>query len=103
MLKKMGIANLVASENGQMAYEKLNFNKPNLIISDWNIPEMNGLEFYKTAKKKGLIDNTPFLMVTVGGERKKVLEAVGAGIQYYIVKPLSPKIFEHKVRPLLNI
>ena len=64
---------------------------------------MDGLEFYKAIKKEESLKNTPFMMVTVEDSKEKVIEALKLGIRDYIVKPLSKKSFEEKVKTLLKI
>lgn len=103
LLKKMGINKIVASTNGETALQKLKLQKADLIISDWHMPVMDGLEFYKAIKKEEDLQNTPFLMVTVEDSKEKVIEALKLGIRDYIVKPLSKKSFEEKVKALLKI
>ena len=103
LLKKMGITKIVASTNGEIALQKLRLQKADLIISDWHMPIMDGLEFYKAVKKEVSLQDTPFLMVTVEDSKEKVVEALKLGIRDYIVKPLSSKSFEGKVKSLLKI
>ena len=88
MLKKMGLNKIVASTNGQIALEKLKTQKADLIISDWPMPVMAELEFYKAVKKEETLKDIPFLMVTVEDSKEKVIEALKLGIRDYIVKPL---------------
>lgn len=102
LLKKMGINKIVASTNGQNALEKLKLQKVDLIISDWHMPVMDGLEFYKAVKKDEAYVDTPFLMVTVEDSKEKVVEALKIGIRDYIVKPVSKNSFESKVKTLLK-
>ena len=64
---------------------------------------MDGLEFYKAVKKEERLQNTPFLMATVEDSKERVVEVLKLGIHDYIVKPLSSKSFEGKVKPLLKI
>ena len=64
---------------------------------------MDGLEFYKAVKKEEGLQNTPFLMVTVEDSKERAVEALKLGIRDYIVKPLSSKIFEGKIKTLLKI
>jgi PleD family two-component response regulator len=103
LLKKMGITKIVASTNGEIALQKLRLQKVDLIISDWHMPIMDGLEFYKAVKKEVSLQDTPFLMVTVEDSKERVVEALKLGIRDYIVKPLSSKSFEGKVKSLLKI
>ena len=103
LLKKMGIAKIIASTNGEIALQKPKLQKADLIISDWHMPIMDRLEFYKAVKKEVDLQDIPFLMVTVEDSKERVVEALKFGIRDYIVKPLSSKIFEGKVKPLLKI
>ena len=103
LLKKMGINKIVASTNGQIALDKLKTQKVDLIISDWHMPVMDGLEFFRAIKKENLLEDTPFLMVTVEDSKEKVVEALKMGIRDYIVKPLHKSSFESKVKTLLKI
>ena len=103
LLKKMGINKIVASTNGQIALDKLKTQKVDLIISDWHMPVMDGLEFFRAIKKENLLEDTPFLMVTVEDSKEKVVEAMKLGIRDYIVKPLHKNSFESKVKTLLKI
>ena len=76
MLKKMGINRIVASTNGQTALDKLQTQRADLIISDWHMPVMDGLEFFRAVKKEEAFKDTPFLMVTVEDSKEKVVEAL---------------------------
>ena len=103
LLKKMGIAKIISSTNGEIALQKLKLQKADLIISDWHMPIMDRLEFYKAVKKEVDLQDIPFLMVTVDDSKERVVETLKFGIRDYIVKPLSSKSFEGKVKPLLKI
>ena len=103
LLKKMGIAKIISSTNGEIALQKLKLQKADLIISDWHMPIMDRLEFYKVVKKEVDLQDIPFLMVTVEDSKERVVEALKLGIRDYIVKPLSSKSFEGKVKSLLKI
>ena len=61
-------------------------------ISDWRMPDMDGLEFYKRAKKEDLLNGVPFLMVSAENERGRIAEALKAGVSDYIFKPVDLKI-----------
>jgi len=76
--------------------------KADLIISDWHMPKMDGLQLFKAVKKEKLIEGTPFLMVTVEDSKEKVVEALKVGIHDYMVKPVSKESFEGKVKTLLK-
>ena len=103
LLKKMGIAKIIASTNGEIALQKSKLQKADLMTSDWHMPIMDRLEFYKAVKKEVDLQDIPFLMVTVEDSKERVVEALKLGIRDYIVKPLSSKSFEGKVKSLLKI
>ena len=101
-LDQMGFSNMILAENGKVALDKLKLNQADLIISDWRMLDMDGLEFYWTAKNEGLLGKAPFLMVSAENERGKVIEALRAGVNNYIVKPVSFKTLQDKIEKLLN-
>ncbi|MBT5550144.1 MAG: response regulator [Nitrospina sp.] len=102
-LNQMGFTKMVLAENGSEALNKLYLNKVNLIISDWRMPDMDGLEFFKKAKREGLLDGIPFLMVSAENEKSRVAEALQSGVSDYVLKPVDYKILVGKVEKLLNL
>jgi two-component system chemotaxis response regulator CheY len=68
-----------------------------LIVSDWNMPKMQGIELLKHVRANDKTKGTPFLMVTAEAEQKNILEAVKLGVSNYIVKPFSPSTFADKL------
>ena len=102
-LDQMGFSKMVLAENGSEALNKLYLNQVDLIISDWRMPDMDGLAFYKKAKEENLLDGVPFLMVSAENERGKVLEALQAGVSDYIVKPVNSEILKSKIDKLLKL
>lgn len=102
-LKNMGYKNIVEAENGEDAWILLNKNMNTahpigLVISDWNMPKMKGLDFLKIVRTVPDLVNLPFVLLTSESEREQVTEAVLAGVSQYIVKPFSGKIFEDKLK-----
>jgi two-component system chemotaxis response regulator CheY len=85
VLKQISIENVVEAENGKHALTVLQTEPVDLIISDWMMPEMTGIEFLKEEKKK-----IPFIMVTAEGQKDSVMEAIKSGVDNYIVKPFTP-------------
>ena len=102
LLNQMGFSNVLLAKNGNHALNKLYLNKMDLIISDWQMPDMDGLELYKVAKREGLLDQVPFLMVSSENERDRITEALQAGLSDYILKPVSFTTLRDKVEKLLN-
>ncbi|MBT3923044.1 MAG: response regulator [Nitrospina sp.] len=102
-LDQMGFSKMVLAENGSEALNKLYLNQVDLIISDWRMPDMDGLAFYKKAKEENLLDGVPFLMVSAENERSRVADALRAGVNDYILKPVDYAILTEKIEKLLNL
>ncbi|MBT5029474.1 MAG: response regulator [Nitrospina sp.] len=102
-LNHLGYSNLVLAKNGKAALNQLKLSPVDLIISDWRMPDMDGLELYWAAKNQELLDDAPFLMVSAENERGKVLEALQAGVSDYIVKPVNSEILKSKIDKLLKL
>lgn len=102
LLNQMGFSKIIQAENGNIALNKLYLNQVSFIISDWRMPDMDGLEFYKKAKEEGLIDDIPFLMVSAENQRERINEALKVGVNDYILKPVDLKILRGKIEKLLN-
>jgi two-component system chemotaxis response regulator CheY len=91
VLRQIDITNVTEAENGKQAIEILKADQGfELIVSDWIMPEMTGIEFLKACKEDETIKNIPFVMVTAEAQKDSVLEAIKAGVDNYIVKPFTP-------------
>ncbi|MCX8022141.1 MAG: response regulator [Syntrophorhabdaceae bacterium] len=91
VLKQINIENVVEAENGRHALDVLRKEEIDLIISDWIMPEMTGIDFLKACKSDDAIKNIPFLMVTAEAQKDCILEAIKSGVDNYIVKPFTPE------------
>jgi two-component system, chemotaxis family, chemotaxis protein CheY len=101
-LKTIGFSNFIEAEDGVIALKTLEKEKVDLIISDWIMPNMNGLEFLKAAKGDNRFKKIPFIMVTAEGQKGNVLEAINAGVNNYIVKPFTPETLQTKLQKVLR-
>ncbi|MBN1628008.1 MAG: response regulator [Deltaproteobacteria bacterium] len=101
-LKSIGFSNFIEAEDGVVALKKLEKHKIDLIISDWIMPNMNGLDFLKAVKGNDKYKNIPFIMVTAEGQKGNVLEAINAGVNNYIVKPFTPETLNAKLQKVLD-
>jgi two-component system chemotaxis response regulator CheY len=90
VLKQINIENVVEAENGKHALNVLKSEEVDLIISDWMMPEMTGIEFLKVCKEDEEKKKIPFIMVTAEGQKDSVMEAIKSGVDNYIVKPFTP-------------
>ncbi|MDG0816156.1 response regulator [Bdellovibrio svalbardensis] len=102
-LKAMGYKNIVEAGDGEEGLKVLMQNNVagsqiQLVISDWNMPKMKGLDLLKQVRATAEWVNLPFVLLTSESERDQVTEAVLAGVSQYIVKPFSAKIFEDKLK-----
>lgn len=102
-LKALGFKNIQEASDGEEALRMLiQLNTPNtniqLVISDWNMPNMKGIDLLKHVRAQSEWANLPFVLLTSEAERDQVTEAVLAGASQYIVKPFSAKIFEDKLK-----
>ena len=90
VLKQINIENVVEAENGKHALGVLAGDSVDLIISDWIMPEMTGIEFLKACKADDNIKTIPFIMVTAEALKDNIMEAIKSGVDNYIVKPFTP-------------
>ena len=97
-LKKLGYTNVVLSGDGEIALKELELKSFDLIISDWHMPNMDGLDLYKALSKNRKWSEIPFLLITAEKERDKVIEA---GIKEYLVKPVKPENLSNKIKEVV--
>jgi two-component system chemotaxis response regulator CheY len=100
VLKQLGFSNLIEAEDGEAALRELRKEKIGLIVSDWNMPNMTGLELLKAVRADNSFKSIPFLMVTAEGQKENVIQAVQAGVSNYIVKPFTPETFNAKLEKI---
>ncbi len=101
-LKNIGYTEIVEAEDGKDALAKLYAEKIDFIITDWNMPNMTGLELAKVVRSDPNFENIPILMVTTRGMKQDVLEALQARVNNYIVKPFTPQILKEKIEQILK-
>lgn len=101
-LQQIGIRNVTEARNGQEALEALSVNRYDLIISDWNMDVVDGLQLLKTLRANPLTQRTPFIMSTANKDRAKVAEAVQAGVNNYIVKPFNVETLRKKIEQVVG-
>jgi two-component system chemotaxis response regulator CheY len=101
-LKQLGfeLTNLLDAEDGEEALSKIGGNEVDLVISDWNMPRMTGIDFLRAIRSDGALKELPFLMVTSEADKEKIMEAVQAGVNQYIVKPFNANQLEEKIKEI---
>ncbi|HET6514303.1 MAG TPA: chemotaxis response regulator CheY [Thermodesulfovibrionales bacterium] len=97
ILKQLGYENIEEAEDGLQAYTKLKNDAFGFVVSDWNMPNMDGLELLKKVRSDPELKALPVLMVTAEAEKEKVVEAIKAGVNNYIVKPFTAEVLKEKM------
>lgn len=101
ILRDLDFQNIIEAEDGLAAMEVLKSTKIDLIVSDWNMPRMTGLELLKEVRGSDNIKDTPFLMVTAEAQKENIVEAVKAKVSNYIVKPFTAATLEEKLSKIV--
>lgn len=101
ILKQLGYNNIVEADDGTTALEILEKEKVDLIISDWNMPKMTGLDLLKNVRGNAEMADTPFIMVTAEAQQDNIILAVKAKVSQYIVKPFTAETLGEKIDKVL--
>ncbi|PID26450.1 MAG: two-component system response regulator [Candidatus Cloacimonadota bacterium] len=101
-LKRIGYKDICEGGNGIEGLDQLQTGGIGLIVTDWNMPEMNGLEFVKKVRASSEWGSIPILMVTTRSVQGDVIEAMKAGVNSYIVKPFTPPVLKEKIESILK-
>jgi len=96
ILGQLGYSEIEEACDGQDALSKVTAFKPDLLLVDWNMPNMDGITFVRTIRQKGM--KQPVIMVTTESEKSRVVEAIKAGVTNYIVKPFTPETLGQRVQ-----
>jgi len=96
-LNKLGLKNIVEADDGRTALAELKKEKIDLILSDLNMPDIDGLELLKTVKSDARLKGIAFLLMTLEGQRETLLEAVKAGANDYLKKPITSGALSKKL------
>ena len=102
LLNKIGISEVEKAENGAEAYEKLRNSKFDLVIADWNMEPVTGLELIQRVRNDARVAGTPFIMVTAESKTENVIEAKKAGVNNYIVKPFTADVLKAKIAAVMG-
>jgi two-component system, chemotaxis family, chemotaxis protein CheY len=102
-LSRLGHENVFEGENGLEGWNILDTDpKIDMLITDWNMPEMNGLELVKKVRSDKRFSDLPIIMVTTEGGKTEVITALKAGVNNYIVKPFTPQVLKEKLSVVLG-
>lgn len=101
-LQTFGYDQIVEAQDGQEALAKLHSEQVNFVITDWNMPNMTGLELTKAIRANSPTANLPVLMVTTRGLKQDIIEALQAKVNNYVVKPFTPQVLKEKIDSVLQ-
>jgi two-component system, chemotaxis family, chemotaxis protein CheY len=99
-LERAEVTEVTHAKTGQEAVDAANAGRFDLILMDRNLPNMSGLDAVRAIREGG--DETPIIMVTAEAERNRVIEALQAGANNYIIKPFEPKTMVEKIKSVLE-
>ena len=100
-LTRLGVKNIFEDKDGEQALETLRSARMDLIIADRYRPKLNGLELFCSIQMDPLLEDTPFIMITVEDDKTKIEDAQKQGIQHYLVKPFNAETFDNKIQEVL--
>jgi len=101
VLKQLGFSDMVEAENGQDALNKLRAAGDfGLVVSDWNMPVMQGIDLLRAVRADSELKHLPFLMVTAEAQKENIIEAVQAGVSNYVVKPFTAEALQGKLEKI---
>jgi len=102
LLKQLNFANVEEAADGASALQKLREDKYGLIISDWNMEPMTGIELLRHVRADAQLRHIPFIMVTAESKTENVIAAKQAGVSNYIVKPFNANTLKTKMESVLG-
>ena len=102
ILKQLGYTNIVEADDGSSAWEVLNREQVDFVISDWNMPTMKGIDLLRKVRGSDDLSDMPFLMVTAEAQQENLVEAVQAKVSNYIVKPFTAEVLGQKMDKILE-
>lgn len=102
LLRSAGFGRVMEAEDGVDALRKLENGDVQFVISDWNMPNMTGLELLKAVRKSPKLKEIPFLLVTAEARRENIVDAAQAGADGYIVKPFTAAVLDLKVQGIFK-
>ncbi|HYV99058.1 MAG TPA: response regulator [Gemmatimonadaceae bacterium] len=100
-LQRIGYSDVVEAGDGREALDKLDASI-GFIITDWNMPNMGGIELAREVRAREGFANLPMLMVTARSVREDIMTALESGLNYYIVKPFTPQVLRERIDALLG-
>lgn len=102
LLKELGFPNVTEAEDGLDALKKLQGGGFEFVVSDWNMPNMSGIELLRAIRKEPTLKHLPVLMVTAEAKKENIIEAAQSGANGYIVKPFTAAVLDEKLNKIFK-
>jgi len=102
LLKELGFSKFDEADDGATAWPMVQSGKYDFIVSDWNMPQMTGIDLLRHVRKTPELKDTPFLLITAEAKRSQILEAAEAGVDGYIVKPFTAATLNGKIQKIFE-
>jgi two-component system chemotaxis response regulator CheY len=103
-LARLGYKDVLEGADGVEGWTQMDTNPDiDMLITDWNMPEMNGLELVKKVRADDRFKDLPIIMVTTEGGKAEVITALKAGVNNYIVKPFTPQVLKEKLGAVMGV
>jgi two-component system chemotaxis response regulator CheY len=102
LLKELGFSNVDEAEDGQVALHKLKNGQFEFVVTDWNMPNMSGIELLKAIRADASLKHLPVMMITAEAKKENIIEAATAGASGYIVKPFTAATLDEKLNKIFQ-
>jgi two-component system chemotaxis response regulator CheY len=102
LLKELGFTNVDEAEDGMVALQKLSNAQFDFVVTDWNMPNMDGLTLLQTIRQTPQLKHLPVLMITAEAKKENIIAAAGAGASGYIVKPFTAGTLSEKLEKIFE-
>ena len=102
LLKELGFTNGDEAEDGQVALQKLNSLPFDFVVTDWNMPNMDGLTLLQNIRANPSLKHLPVLMITAEAKKENIIAAAQAGASGYIVKPFTAATLSEKLEKIFE-
>jgi two-component system chemotaxis response regulator CheY len=102
LLKELGFTNVDEADDGEAALQKLRAGGFDFVISDWNMPNVTGIELLRQIRADAALKHLPLLMITAEAKKENIIEAAQAGASGYIVKPFTAATLDEKLNKIFQ-
>jgi two-component system, chemotaxis family, chemotaxis protein CheY len=102
LLRELGFTNSIEADDGATALPILKSGGVDFLITDWNMPNMPGIELLRQVRSDDALKHIPVMMVTAEASREQIVQAAGAGVNGYIVKPFTAQVLQEKIEQIFE-